>query len=70
MIHTRIDVNNDVVTYDGDGRGHRGSLFVGEDHVVRWFSIDKQHEMEGVGKYSPRLGYNVYDDSPVEELAR
>lgn len=70
MIHRRLGVANDDIVYDDEGQAVRGAMFVGEDNLVRWFSNESQHRMEGVGPYSGAFGYLAYEDSPVEVLTR
>lgn len=62
MLHTRLGIEY-TKRYDDNGGVTLGYEFVGEDHVVRWFSLDEIAAMKGAGRYSGEWGYNVYDDA-------
>jgi hypothetical protein len=70
MIHRRKGVANDDIIYDDLGNAIRGCDFVGEDNLVRWFSVESQRRMEGIGMHNSSFGYLAYEDAPVEELTR
>ena len=61
MLHTRLGIN-DTKRYDADGYTVRGHELVGEDHIVRWFSLDELLEMTPVGVRGA-WGYNAYADA-------
>jgi len=48
---------------DSEGGMTHGTLMVGDDRIVRWFTWDELSAMSGVGVYSGAHGYNVYDDA-------
>lgn len=51
---------NRVAKYLSDGSAEYGQLLIGEDRIVRFFTLEEISEMEGVGTYSGASGYFEY----------
>ena len=64
MRYYRLSLDSQL-RYDEDGHGVRVHAFVGEDGVQRWFTDDELRAMEGVGRWYPAQGHNVYEDMSV-----
>lgn len=66
MIYRRKGVANDDIVYDDEGQAVRGCDFVGEDNLVRWFSIESQQAMTGIGEHNSSFGFLTYDDKNLQ----
>lgn len=47
---------------EADGSTTLGKLLADEDGVVRFVTVDRLTEMQGVGNYSGADGYAVYEE--------
>jgi hypothetical protein len=47
--------------HEPDGTMTRGTLFVGEDGIVRWVAVEEVLDMAGVGNFNGGSGYGVYE---------
>lgn len=60
LIH-RLTEPGRVGRYTQEGNIEHGGLFVDENGVIRWVSVDEQIDLEGVDRYvGGRHGHNVY----------
>lgn len=67
MKHYRLHETN---RFDEAGGMAHGTMMVGDDKIVRWFTHSELRETEGIGVYSGAIGYCVYDDEGKFDIPR
>lgn len=70
MRYARLSPDLNERYNEDDGHDAYGTFVVGDDHVVRWFTVDELHAMRGVGTPNASVGYCVYEDAHEPGEAR